>query len=248
MNAAQAAELNRLRRRMIELDAELDVAYALRNARTEKRLAALGYDVKLHTPRRSDWEYPAIAVADGPELAPEPVSLDAPLRDGLIVRSFAVSAEVKGRTLDVRIAPYDRPARVADPPDYKPYFESFAPGAFADALKAPKRIMLDHAHNPRLRDVLGFATRLEDRADGLHGSFRLLDDPDGDKALELVREGVLAGVSAEFLPLKSRTRADGVVERLRVRLEKVALCRTGAYGDAKVLAVRGDGIGVLAAR
>jgi HK97 family phage prohead protease len=75
--------------------------------------------------------------------------------------------------------------------------------------------------------------------DGLHGSFTPLNDADGDKALELIRAGVLGGVSAEFLPLKSRTRSDGVVERQQVRLEKVALCRQGAYGDAKVLAVRG---------
>jgi HK97 family phage prohead protease len=100
--------------------------------------------------------------------------------------------------------------------------------------------MLDHAHRQGLRDVIGFATRLDDRADGLHGTFQLLDDVDGDKAIELVRQGVLSGVSAAFAPIKSRIRADGVVERVKMRLEKVALCRQGAYDDARVLALRAD--------
>lgn len=65
----------------------------------------------------------------------------------------------------------------------------------------------------------------------------MLNTAAGDTALELVRAGVLGGVSVEFAPIKSRV-VNGIVERLQVRLGDVALCRRPAHAGAEVLSVR----------
>ena len=65
----------------------------------------------------------------------------------------------------------------------------------------------------------------------------MLNHPDADKALELVNEGVLTGVSIEAIPLKS-VRENGVMRRVKARLVNIALCRSPAYPGAEVLAVR----------
>jgi len=158
--------------------------------------------------------------------------------------------EGDGRTLIGRVVPYNVVADVADPPTYKPYKESFAPGAFRAQLQAANRIdvLLNYEHRQGISDIVGRGVNLEDRPDGLYGTFRMLTHADGDKALELYHAGVLRGLSTEFSARKSRT-VDGVVERVDARIGNVALCReygsgTGgpkaAYPGAEVLAVRTD--------
>jgi HK97 family phage prohead protease len=144
-----------------------------------------------------------------------------------------------GRTVDVRIAPYNVAATVADPPDFRPYKERFAPGAFERQVSAPDRVRvwLNFEHEQGIRGIVGHGVSLRDGADGLDGSFRVHDNTDGDKTLSLVREGLLTGVSLEFRALRSR-HVGGVVERVRAHIDRVSLCRTPAYSDARVLAVR----------
>jgi HK97 family phage prohead protease len=156
------------------------------------------------------------------------------------VRAFeAELAEGDGRTIEGRIVPYEVPALVADDPRGRAYREQFARGAFVAQLRAPSRVrvLLNFEHDQTLRGVVGHAVALEDRFDGLHGQFRALPDADGDKALQLVNEGLLTGLSLEFAALRSRV-VDGIVTRTRVRLDKVALCRFPAYAESQVLAVR----------
>ena len=49
-----------------------------------------------------------------------------------IVREFAIESlhEGDGRTLDLRVIPYNTAARVSDPPRYEPYDEVWLPGCF----------------------------------------------------------------------------------------------------------------------
>jgi hypothetical protein len=63
------------------------------------------------------------------------------------------------------------------------------------------------------------------------------ENTDGDKALMLIREGLLAGLSLEAVAMRSVKRG-GLVERVKARLDAVALTRRPAYKDARVLAVR----------
>lgn len=146
-----------------------------------------------------------------------------------------------GRTLDARIVPYDVSTVVADPPTMRPYREMFLHGAFAKQIAAASRVKvwLNFEHEQGLRGIVGHAVALEERTDGLHGSFRVHDNADGDKALQLVDEKLLTGLSLEFADVRSRD-VDGVIQRLHARVDKVSLCRFPAYPGAEVLAVRDE--------
>lgn len=159
----------------------------------------------------------------------------------VLVREFPVefSAEGDGRTLEARIVPYNTPTRVADPPDYVPYEETWLPGAFEKQQRAADRIKvwLNFEHDGGLRGIVGHGISLEERGDALYGCFRVHENADGDKALQLVRDGLLSGISLEAKALRSR-RLNGVVERVRAHLDKVSLCREPAFKEAQVLALR----------
>ena len=148
-----------------------------------------------------------------------------------------VSAEGDGRTLVSRLVPYNELATVNDGDG--PYQETFLPGAFDSQTKAASRIkaFLNFRHRQGISDMIGHATKIEDRADGLHGELRVLENPDGDKALQLVEAGMLDRLSIEFAPIKDRV-VDGVTQRVKARLVGVALVPEGAYAGAQVLAVR----------
>jgi HK97 family phage prohead protease len=165
----------------------------------------------------------------------------APLERVTLVRSFDTAALLAGdgRTLEARIVPYGVAAIVADPPRFKAYREAFTPGAFERQVAAPDRVRvwLNFEHESGLAGIVGHGVALRDQADGLHGSFRVHENRDGDKALQLVRDGILTGLSLEFVALRSKL-ADGVVQRLRAHIDKVSLCRSPAYAGAQVLAVR----------
>lgn len=148
-------------------------------------------------------------------------------------------SEGDGRTLEARLVPYNETATVADPPDFKPYQERFAPGAFRAQTRAAHRIraFLNFRHAQDIGNQVGYATEIEDRDDGLYGKMRVLETPAGDTALALINAGMLDKLSIEFAALRSRVVA-GVSERVDARLLGVALTPEGAYPGAEVIAVR----------
>ena len=160
--------------------------------------------------------------------------------DGMITREFPAEllATGDGRTLDVRIIPYNSVSRVSDRPG-EFYDEEWLPGAFDRQLAAPNRVdvLANFEHQQGISGVIARGTELRDSDEALEGTFRMLTHSDADKALELVNEGVLTGVSIEAVPLKSE-RVDGVVKRVKARLVNIALCRSPAFSGAEVLAVR----------
>lgn len=147
-----------------------------------------------------------------------------------------------GRTVDVRIVPYGVPATVSDDGGRTMYREEWQAGAFDEQLIAGHRlkVLLNFEHRPGIGDVVGKGIALRSLPDGLHGSFRMSDTQDGEKALELINDGILDSVSLEAFPKKggSVRTAEGVVRRVKAHLHNVALCRRGAFDDARVLAVR----------
>lgn len=161
----------------------------------------------------------------------------APMDGELLKREMAgeiVSGD--GRTLELRIVPYNTPATVRDP-GTEPYEEVWLPGVFDGQSRAADKVLVNFEHEPGIRGVVGRGRELRDTADAAEGTFRMLSGSDADKALELVNEKVVTGVSLEAIPLRSRV-VDGVVQRVKARLLNVALCRNPAFGDAQVLAVR----------
>lgn len=166
-------------------------------------------------------------------------------KDEVIVREFPVelSEDGDGRTIEARIVPYNTPTLVVDRVENGgtgvPYKETWLPGAFDRQTGAINRVKvwLNFEHQPGLQGIVGHGADLESRDDALYGTFRVHENADGDKALQMVRDGLLTGISLEARPLRSR-RLGEVVERVRAHLEKVSLCRIGAFEQAQVLAVR----------
>jgi HK97 family phage prohead protease len=170
----------------------------------------------------------------------------------ILVRTFAVQAQAgDGRTIHVRVVPFDEVADVADPPDFKPYKEQFMPGAFARNVPHAHRIRLRSDHNaldenggrkPGTYGIVGTGKTLTETPSGYEGEFQFLDTPDAMTARELVLNGGYDGVSAEFLPIKSGRTNDGIVQRQVAHLDSVALACGPAYSTATILSLREEQI------
>jgi HK97 family phage prohead protease len=147
-----------------------------------------------------------------------------------------------GRTVDVRVVPYGVSAEVSDDGGRNFYREEWAAGCFDDQLVAGHRlkVLLNFEHQRGISNVVGKGVALRSLPDGLHATFRMSDTQDGDKALELIRDDILDSVSLEAYAKKSIRTGTGVLRRVKAHLHNVALCRTPAFADAKVLAVRED--------
>ena len=177
---------------------------------------------------------------------------DTESQSGLLVREFnAELAAGDGRTLDVRIVPFGETATVADGfggvARGVPYQEEWMPGCFDNQLRAADKIYLNFQHEPGLKGIIGKGVALRSASDGYHGSFKVLSGDDGDKALELVREDVLQGVSVEVpvRTMKSVRSQAGVIQRVKGHLDSVALCRVGAFASARVLAMREEDVQIV---
>jgi len=161
----------------------------------------------------------------------------------LMIRTFAADITAgDGRTVDVRIVPYDETITHNDGhggvPKGIPYQEQYVQGVFAHQVNAANRVLANFEHQPGLAGVIGHGLTLREAADGFYGSFKIHEGPDGDKALMLIKEDVLHGVSVEAKPVKSVRNAAGLVQRIKANLVNVAFMREGAYSRAEVLAVR----------
>lgn len=160
---------------------------------------------------------------------------------GLLRREFAAELTPgDGRTVDVRIVPFGERIRHNDGlggvPRGEWYEEEWMPGAFDHQLNAAHRMLANFEHQQGMGGLVGKGVALRREPDGYHGTFRILDGPDGDKLLQLIPDAV-DSVSLEARPMRS-TRKDGVVQRVKAHLVGIAFTRFGAYQGAKVLAVR----------
>lgn len=162
----------------------------------------------------------------------------------LIVRTFAADLTPgDGRTVDCRIVPYGEQIEHNDGLGGLPvgvaYREEWVPGCFQAQERAAHRVVANVEHEEGIAGIVGHGLALREGPDGLYGSFTLHDDPVGNKALLLIKEGVLDQVSLEAKPLKTfRNPGTGLVRRMKAHLRAIAFTRFGAYAGATVLAVR----------
>lgn len=168
---------------------------------------------------------------------------NAPAERPVLRREFAAQiSEVEGRTVDVRIVPYGERIVHNDGLGGVPYgveyTEEWLPGAFGHQLNAAFRVHANVEHEQGINAKVGHGLALRDSTDGFHGSFRILETPAGETALQFIKAGALDGVSMEARPVKNVRSRDGVVQRVKADLHAVAFTRFGAYAGAKVLAVR----------
>lgn len=147
--------------------------------------------------------------------------------------------DVDEGTILMRAAPYDVEAQID-----RELWESFAPKTFERAANAPSRCKLWHLHGGPL---VGHATEVEDRHDGVWIRARFSNTINATEARELASDGTLDQVSVSFKPMKDfmrfEHRADGHhVRHSRAGLLGVALVPHGAYDEHAFVASVRDSI------
>lgn len=135
-----------------------------------------------------------------------------------------------GRTVTVRLVPWDRPQLVADRAGRQQYVETFARGGLLVDLD---RVLVEREHDG---PVVGILTATQDRADGLYGTIRMSRSQVGTDTLADVEEHILRSVSVDFLdvPVPPGTQH---VTRSAAQLRRVAFVMDAAL-DAPVVSVR----------
>ena len=146
-----------------------------------------------------------------------------------------------GRTVYGLAVPYDQPAEIRD---YQgTYTEVFRYGAFKRTIDERGKRVKFLANHDRQKLPLGKAMRLEEQTAGLVGEFRVSATPEGDAALELIRDGVLDSLSIGFKPVDTGDRWNPdrtLVERTEVALMEVSAVAFPAYDGALISGVRHD--------
>ena len=122
------------------------------------------------------------------------------------------------------------------------YREQFAPGAFERAEKVPHKVTFVYGHSDSLAERLGSGESFTESAEGLIGLFRL-DRSRAEQARDVVESshGALSVGFRTIYPRPLSEREGDLVTRMSVHLWHVAAVPTGAYPDARVLAMRHDG-------
>jgi hypothetical protein len=135
-----------------------------------------------------------------------------------------------GRTVTVRLVPWDRPHPVADRAGRQQYIETFVRGGLQVDLD---RVLVEREHDG---PIVGLLTSVEDRPDGLYGTIRMSRSAVGSDTLADIEARILRAVSVDFLddPLPPGTQN---VIRSSAQLRRVAFVMEPAL-DAPVLSVR----------
>jgi HK97 family phage prohead protease len=145
------------------------------------------------------------------------------------------SRSVAERTVEIRALPWDTVGETPDGP------EVWRRGAFEGV--DPERVTLEaigpHGADPGVR-LVGRATEINDREDGLYTTFRVSATSAGDELLALARDGVYRGASIVFSPIAERAADGGVTERTRAELVRVGIVERPSFAGAEVLAVRSE--------
>lgn len=167
-------------------------------------------------------------------------TLDDLAADGLQVRAASgFTLEEDGEFTGCAV-PYGKPTELA--PGLR---EVFRRGAFAAQMKDPGRVKIAYRHG----EIIGRATDLDDRVDGLWLRGRIMahdDRPIARQALADLRDGLIDELSVGFQPVKGGTtitedELGTLWEQTRASLREISVLPWGAYGrNAKVSAVRGE--------
>lgn len=118
--------------------------------------------------------------------------------------------------------------------------ERFEPGAFGDVLTADVILNRQHQRGVPLARTGGGGLVLDDDLQRLAIHAELPETRDASDTLELVRSGVLRGLSIEFRALRETMRS-GVRVISSARLAGVAVVDNGAYSGSDVAVRALDG-------
>lgn len=132
------------------------------------------------------------------------------------------------------VAPYDEITYLS--PD--PNGERIMRGAFKRSIAHHAQRGIPLLRNHQLDRVMGRSVKFTETPEGLIGEFKINDGDDGDRLLEDISHGYLAGLSVGFQPLERTRGTDGVREVRQARLHEVSAIGVPAYEGAAMLAVR----------
>jgi len=161
--------------------------------------------------------------------------LTRPSSDALELRHGDAASD-EGRTIRLRLVPWGAVAPNATLEGGRTGPETFTRGAFA-GVDATRVTIESGGHD---RALVGRGVALDELEDAAYLDALVARTPAGDELLELTRAGVYRDASVSFAPVPggSRRRRDGVTERTRVDLRRVAILERGAYPGAAVVHVR----------
>lgn len=143
----------------------------------------------------------------------------------------------EGRTVHGIVVPFGPTIEVDD--GFGRFKERFDRGAFTRTIaERGSRVKLLVSHQHRSLPI-GKAVELREDAAGLFGAFRVSKTPEGDNALELVRDGVVDSFSVGFVPVRDRRHGD-VTVRIEVALREASLVAFPAYEGALIAGVRAE--------
>ncbi len=150
-------------------------------------------------------------------------------------------------TVTGRIAPFDEVTEVLDThPDTgkvsrfkevmrRGAFQKMIAGLSARGWTGAVSLNLDHKQD--VSNTIGYAVEIEERSDGAWGVFKLYEDGSTEKVKSMMRTSH-KGMSVGFRPVKHHTDSSGLVERLMVHIDHVAVTPTPQYAGAGVASVR----------
>lgn len=121
--------------------------------------------------------------------------------------------------------------------------EVFMPGAFARSVaEKGSKVRLFTSHFTEASQPVGIATKLESKAKGVWGVFKVANTTAGRDARELAKSGIASGFSIGFKDVRSEpvNRAGGGVlfQRHELEVDHVILTDAPAYPTAHVTEVR----------
>jgi hypothetical protein len=144
-----------------------------------------------------------------------------------------------GRTVYGLVVPYNREATISTRSGQ--FREVFRPGSLSRTINgAAKRVKLFENHNHLRGDSpVGVATRLEETPKGVYGEFRIGSTPDGDAALQRIRDGIYDAFSVGFKAVPGgERRSKDLRELTEVKLNEVSLVSYPAYAEAGIDGIR----------
>lgn len=148
-----------------------------------------------------------------------------------VATPIAAETSADGRSVTVRLVPWDRPTTVGRNDRRGTFVETFRRGGLVvpdDAV-----VLVEREHGGPLVGVL---TDHEERADGLYGTIRMSRSADGTNTLEDIHAGIFGAVSVDFYDAPVPPGAERV-ERSGAQLYRVAFVTEPAL-DAPILSVR----------
>lgn len=151
-----------------------------------------------------------------------------------------ITAEAGSRTISGRVLPYGPVGRTSSGE------LTFSAGSVR-LPDDPKRVKLLVEHDQR--SVVGFATALDERPDGLHATFYVPESDPGNlalsEALAGLRDAFSVGVEIDSTTTRKLRRAEGAAVPASGALREVSLVSVPAYDGALVDNVAASAVGLV---